>query len=123
MNWFKNKLPEKEFELPKKEYELSVEEYQKIYNPHYTAGVKDYAKDDNGELSQILFYVGKCEPFTKYDHHIAYERFFGSLRNEEEYKHIQRLVRDEELKAKMKIHTHWFIYSKIIEFYEKTETI
>ena len=82
-------------------------------------GLYDFEDIDNSiHLSKILDFDNKSNSWTEYDHYIAYETFFGQLKEEHEY--ILKLTREKLIETlKQDVPNTWEIYLKIIDYYIK----
>lgn len=93
-------------------------DYLQIYDSLSLGELYDWV--DNGNLSKILAFDNKNHSWTEYDHSIAYETFFGCLRDDIEYNYMLKLSRDEMINdLKINVPDTWEIYLKIIDFYSQ----
>lgn len=95
-------------------------DYSKIYGDYSRMGLYDWVGPGMFDISPILCFDNKNDSWTKQDHFIAYETFFGQLRDDTEYNYVLKLPREEMLNdLKNNLPDTWEIYIKIIDFYSQ----
>ena len=95
-------------------------DYPKIYDNLVTR-LYDFVSDEEFNefgISRILTFLERGQTSTEYDHYLAYETFFGSLRDDTEFNYVLKLPRDQMIKdLKINVPNTWEVYLKIIDYY------
>lgn len=97
-------------------------DYPKIYDNLVTRLFDFVSDEDFNEfgISRILTFLEGGQTWTEYDHYLAYETFFGSLRDDNEFNYVLKLPRDQMINdLKINVPDTWEVYLKIIDYYMK----